>query len=315
VQELLEYALINRADIKKPKAKIISTRFGDINTFLEIDPHILKNIEYINGKKSLDLSKDELSNIIELQKSGLLAPALSIAENYISILSADFLDRQVKMLRLLSLKKLNASPILISALRLQTPEQIIKYYVYQSASRSIVTSMGFHVEKLLLISGPDVNVAGENGSQRTKWDLVKNKAEQMTAWIEVKSGPNDLDKAQILHYLDLIQAAESNGDLGFIGETYGKRSSDTMTHSLYKQYLPEWNRRTLIGRELWDFVSDDPGFHTKLIKILRNAAEKVLLTKSITEEMDDCISRILTEFNAEYEDTSNPVEAYLDDLW
>ena len=93
----------------------------------------------------------------------------------------------------------------------------------------------------------------------------------VVTWIEVKSGPNDIDKAQILHYKEKIEDIEGKGEKAYIGETYGKRSMNTITHNHYKTSLPDWEKRTLIGREFWDFVSDDPDYHKKLMILLRSS--------------------------------------------
>ncbi|MFP4009071.1 MAG: hypothetical protein ACLFV6_13860 [Spirulinaceae cyanobacterium] len=54
------------------------------------------------------------------------------------------------MLENLNLDDLNPNPFLIQALNLDNPQELIKLNVYMAATRSIVTSMGFFIEKLLV---------------------------------------------------------------------------------------------------------------------------------------------------------------------
>jgi len=316
VQELIEYVLIKNALIQKEKAKTISTRFGDVKTFLETPPESYSEFTYVGGERALRFSFDEMQRVKKIQTSNLLKSNFSPSENFVKILGMNFLKTQISMLHSLSLEKMIVSPILIASLKFTTPQQIIKYNVYQSASRSIVTSMGFIVQDLLKYSGPDIYDAKECSEiHGTKWDLVKRKLGDVVTWIEVKSGPNDIDKAQILHYKEKIEAIEEKGEKAYIGETYGKRSMNTITHHHYKTSLPDWEKRTLIGRELWDFVSDDPDYHKKLMVLLREAAENILMTKNIMEEIEETYERILKEFNEKYKDSKDPVKDYLEDMW
>jgi len=89
----------------------------------------------------------------------------------------------------------------------------------------------------------------------------------------------------------------------------------TITHGLLKQYLENWEERTLIGRELWDFISDDKNYHIKLIDLLLEAADTVLMSNSIIEEIEEAIRRILDDFYERYENENDKVSSYLDDLW
>jgi hypothetical protein len=176
--------------------------------------------------------------------------------------------------------------------------------------------MGFVVQDLLRYSGPDIYDAKDYPEVHgTKWDLVKRKVGDVVSWIEVKSGPNDIDKTQILHYKEKIEEIEKRGEKGYIGETYGKRTMNTITHHHYRTSLPDWEKRTLIGRELWDFISDDPDYHKKLMLLLKEAAENILLTRNIMEEIDDCYDRALVEFNKKYQKSKDPVKDYLEDMW
>ena len=315
VQELLEYTLVNISGLSEGKARTVSARFDEVSVFLKEPKSGFKNLQYEGGRK-LNFSEEELGRIRQLQKSDILNPKASPSQNFIAILGIDFLERQIRNIRSLRLESLNANPLLIASLKLNTPKDIVRYFVYQAASRSIVTSMGYLVQDLLIHSGSDVydgkDYPGANGA---KWDLVKKDVKGVIAWLEIKSGPNDLDKGQILSYKKMIEEVERRNGKGFIGETYGKRNSKTMTHGLYEQYLEDWDTRTLIGKELWEFVSGDKDYPNKLVNLLRMSADKVLNSKTILQEMDACVDRVLKEFIVTYGGSKDSVSLYLNSLW
>jgi len=316
VQGLIEFVLTKHIDLApsldlKKKAKIIASHFNDLAAFLSATEKDFSSIKFIGGDV-LKLDKKDLGFIRKIQTSKIINPKLNSQQNLCKIATEIFIKRQLAMISVLTLGDLNCNPILISALKLHTPHEVIKFYTFQAVGRSIVTSLGFLVQDLLLYSGENIyDAKNEEPGVGTKWDLVKQKAGEVRAWIEVKSGPNDLDKAQILHYQKAIEAIEKKGERAFIGETYGKRTSKTITHGLYKQYLEEWEKRTLIGNELWDFISDDPIYHEKLIKLLTETAEVFLSNHSLVDVIDDKIVKLTEIFIKEHKTVSQ----FMNTLW
>jgi len=311
VQELIEFCLVELAKIQKNKAKIISAHFGTIQSFKDANEDALLNIRFINGERAFNLTHNELDRIKALRQGTILDGDLVPSQNFTKIFAEIFLDTQIKSIRQLAIEGLNCNPILATALKLDNPTKLLQYSVYQSASRSIVTSFGFFVQKLLLCSGEHIyDAKNEMSLHDTKWDLIK-KLGEIKSWIEVKSGPNDLNKTQIISYQKAIELVEQQGDKAYIGETYGTRDLETITHSLYKQYLANWKERTLIGRELWAFVSDDQEYHEKLMAILRGVAQSILHERSIIDEIELKIEELLTDFNNRYTSVDN----FIDTLW
>ena len=319
VHELIVYG-VNKSGMDmtagfKRKIQIIAHNFASVKAFINASEKDLLSIALIsdNGKKEkINLTKSELRGIIEFQKSGLLRPDLSVSENYIRLLVANFISKQVLMIDGFTLKQLNCNPILIASLQLNEPAEIMRFYAYQSISRSIVTSMGYFVQDLLIHSGEDVfDARNEDSPVSTKFDLLIKRLGRAKTWIEVKSGPNDLDKAQILHYKVAIEKIETLGEKAFIGETYGKKEDKTVTHSLYQSYLPKWEARTLIGKELWDYISGDPKYHMILIKRLKDTAKLILNEKSVVYRIELQIKKLLKELNETYKS----IDDFFDSLW
>jgi hypothetical protein len=84
---------------------------------------------------------------------------------------------------------------------------------------------------------------------------------------------------------------------------------------LFKTYLPDWEKRTLIGRELWDFISEDPTYHEKLFPMLADAASQVLGKESIEERIQARIESITKEFSKKYGASRKAVTKYLIDIF
>lgn len=317
VQTLLEFVLLNccygrqsSPDFKQ-KAKVVASRFGDLNSFVKASGRQLESLKYVGGK-NVGLTPKQIEAIQKIQTADFVDPKLTVQENFCRLLVQFFIQRQLDMIAKLNIVDLNCNPILIKSLRFKTSKEVITYYVFQSISRSMVTSLGYLVQDLLLYSSEDVYSAKDaSEGEGTKWDLVKEKVGTVKAWIEVKSGPNDLDKAQILHYKKQIEMIENRGERAFIGETYGKRTQNTITHSLYRQYLPEYEKRTLIGHELWNFISDDPKYHVKLSKMLHSVADIVLAKRSLLDKINEKV----VDLTKTFDETYKSVDDFIADLW
>lgn len=306
-QELIALALVESGYFGKGRAIIVSAFFEGVEDFLSVGFAQLKSLTYVSGKPLL--KSDELDNILELRKIGLVDPEKPLADNFIAVISRGFTRRQVNMLRTLSLDSLNPNPFLIQSLNLSTPEEVIRLNVYAAATRSIVTSFGLIVQNMIGSTSETVK------KLRSGWDLLKTDRDQRKHWIQVKSGPNDMDKDQVIYWSNQIDKVISEGHSGYIGMTYGKRDSQTVTIGLLKKYLPDWEMKTLIGKELWDFLSDDPDLHSRVLKVLREQATIVLNGNNILDELDNCVKRVTEEFLDRYGDGQDGVDRYLDDLF
>jgi hypothetical protein len=310
LHDLLAFILKNDAGLTAGKARSLASYFTDVSEFLGITEEALANVRGISGRRAIRLTDEEISNIMRIIELDYLDANVSIPENFLGAISRAFTKRQMDMIMNLDLSRLSPNPLLIKALNIHTPEELVKINVYMVVTRSIVTSMGFFVENLLLASSDSI----EKGPKGSGWDLVKEKSGD-THWIQVKSGPNDMDKDQIVYWSQKITEKISEGDCAYIGITYGKSTSETVTLGLMKQLLPDWEMKTLIGRELWDFVSDDPTYHTKLFDTLRSSAQQVLQQRSICEEIDNCVERIIDEFTITYGGGEEGVSKYIESIF
>lgn len=307
--DLLAYALQREANFTFKRAIVLASHFASLREFLSIKVEELAEIRSVGGKRVLSLSEQQIEAVKRLQGAGILSSKRNASDNLLILITRDFVRKQVKMLDALTLERMSPNPFLIKCLNLKTPREVIELNVYMFATRSIVTSMGFFVEKLLLASS-DSAAECDN-----PWDILKTDSTRKRHWIQVKSGPNDMDADQIKYWSELIARKVSKGDKAYIGTTYGKRTKASVTMGLFKTYLPDWEKRTLIGRELWDFISEDPTYHEKLFPMLADAASQVLGTESIEERIQARIESITKEFSKKYGASSNAVRKYLGDIF
>ncbi|WP_051203639.1 TdeIII family type II restriction endonuclease [Hugenholtzia roseola] len=296
----------------KQKIDILAHHFGSLDSFLAAKREDFENITFIGGEKAIKLTESDFEKIIAFQRSGLLDSKLSIRENFIKVLVSEFVNRQLQMIENLELETLNINPILAGALNLDNEKDLIRYYVYQAISRSVVTSVGFLVQNLILYASEYVHEGKEDElGEQTKWDIVVEKVNEVKAYLEIKSGTNDVNKTQMQHYKREIELIENQGFRAFIGETYGKREDKTVTHGLMKQYLPDWDKRTLIGKELWGFITDDKDYHHKLVEMLLSASKHVLSNQTIIDKIESRMEPILDSFQTKY----TSYDQFLKSLW
>jgi hypothetical protein len=296
----------------KEKIEMIASHYGTIKGFLKAARKDFDKLVFKVDNPRFKLTNSDFAKIQAFQKSGLIDANLSVQENFVKILATRFISRQLLMIENMQLETLNVNPILSGALNLNNEEDLIRYYTYQAISRSIVTSAGFLVEDLLLYASDSI-VGGKHDEhgEETKWDLVVERLGEVKAYLEIKSGPNDLDKAQIHHYHKAFDVIEKKGFRAFIGETYGKREDDTVTHGLYKTYLPNWEKRTLIGRELWEFVSGTRNYHEKLVDLLFKTSKMLLADATFSDKIEKKLKPLTSDFKKKYKTYDN----FLKSLW
>lgn len=295
----------------KNKLNIIAARFSTLRGFKDVSIPSLNDLRTFEGESCFrPLTPKEVNAIKDFQKA--IEPDKSIVQNFIKILTMEFVSKQIKMLAKISIDTLNANPILCTALNLKTPEEFVRYNAYQAIGRSIVTSMGYLVQDLLLYSNEYI-FDGKNYAEgdKTKFDLVIDRLGEVKSFLEIKSGFNDMDAGQVKHYANEVRLVEEAGNRGYIGITYGKKDASTVTAGLLETYVPNWKKKTLVGRELWDFISENENYHTLLIQTIDEVANTILLNVSIVQKIEDKISELIKTF---YSKHSN-LDEYYESLW
>ncbi len=295
----------------KRKLEIISTRFSTLSRFKHASIETLNGFTTEEGTPCFrPLTSKEVSAIQSLQDE--INAELSVEENFIHLLTKKFITKQINMINDLTLESLNTNPLLCYALKFNNAEDFIKYNTYQAISRSIVTSMGYLVQDLLLYSNEYV-YEGKNYEDgiKTKFDLVIDKLDEVKSFFEIKSGFNDLDKGQVKHYEEELDAVELQGNKAYIGITYGKKDAKTVTSGLLESYVKDWKEKTLVGKELWDYISGKENYYQTLINTINNTANVVLNNDSIVHKIDNKVILLLEDFHTNF----SSIDDYYNSLW
>ena len=302
VFEFLEQLIKKDAKIEKTKAAVLASQFSTLDVFKNTD--FLNKKIYRGDKTEIKLNVSQRKRIEDLKK--FVNPNLDIKENWIKYLAITFVETQLVNIKSLSLETMNMNPFLIKALNLKTPDEVIRFNVYQTATRSITTSMGFTLESMVGHSGARMGVKGE-------WYDVVKQVNNLTYWIQVKSGPNDVDKDQVVHFNSVFNKTDNKSNLAKLGIVYGKRPLNTISMNHIKKYLDSWKDRLLVGKELWDFVSDENNYHKKVLKWIEDVSSIMLHGHSINDEIEKSIVRVIKEFESKYGTGVNGVKKYIND--
>ncbi len=293
--------------IGKAKAGAIAADFdGNLNEFLNATPKRLKNIK--NSRGVCLLSADQLNELISL--SSALPNDKNIGEVWVFYLGRNFLISQVKMVKGLNIDSFDINPLLAKALNLDSLRKVVAFNVYQTVTRSVVTSWGDTVEEMARFVGCKKNDFALEGKTGTNFDLIKS-LDGTDYYIQVKSGPNTMNVGMVTSLNEAIQFIETKkaNVIGMLGMTYGTR---TRISNQIMGNLIDADKRMKIGREFWDFISEEANFHNKLFELL-DASSNGILESSFIELIEDKISALEQQLMKETDGgtINNVLEKYI----
>ena len=301
----------NVSNSNKSKFDVIGCHYATLEGFKNASIDDFNNLTTIEGERCFSPLTDKEQQALSLLQENC-DTTISLEQNFIKILSKDFIRKQANAINNITLEGMNANPLLCRALKLSTPNEFVKFYAYSALSRSIVTSMGFLVQDLMLFSNTNV-YDGKNFPETygTKWDVVIEGLDGIKSYIEVKSGPNDLDKTQILAYDKAITKVLAHNEKAYIGITYGKPDGNYVSTSILETYVENWRDKTLIGKELWDYISGNDSYHEILMNTIQETAEAFLGNESLIGKIVEKIKSLLVDFDNQY----GSMEIFYNSLW
>ncbi len=257
---------------------------ANLQEFLTADATRLSDIKSSSGRRLL--STEQVNAI--LAETGPIPKDLGIQEAWVFYLGRDFLHAQVRMVDSLSFRDFDINPLLAKALNLDSPRKIIAFNVYQTITRSVVTSWGDAVQVIAKFVGCKDNDYIIEGKTGTNFDLVK-KIGETDYYIQIKSGPNTMNVGMVTSLNEAIERLEHERQhsKGILGMTYGTRAriSNQITNN-----MADYVDRTKIGHELWDFISEKSNYHKELFSLL-DGSSKGLLDKSFIELIEAKITK------------------------
>lgn len=298
IDELIIRLCLNVKGIGKATAGAIASDFtNDLQSFLEADMLRLSRLRTSAGKQLLN---ETIINGLILEKESI-PKGLTTQETWVFYLGRQFLKAQVSMVLSLTFQDFDINPLLAKALNLDTPRKVIAFNVYQTITRSVVTSWGDTVELIAKFVGCRDNDYIIEGKTGTNFDLVKG-IEGVDYYIQIKSGPNTMNVGMVTSLNEAIQKLESGkkNSKGILGMTYGTRNR--ISNQIIGN-LKNADDRMKIGRELWDFISEKKDFHKDLYKLLDNSS-KGLLDKSFIELIESKITEFEDYWKTNFKDSS-----------
>lgn len=268
---------------------------GNLQEFLNSDVSRLSQIKKSNGKPIL--SQEQITQL--LLEVSRIPKGFAIQETWVFYIGREFLKAQTKMVNSLGFRDFDINPLLAKALSLDTPRKVIAFNVYQTITRSVVTSWGDTVELIAKFVGCKDNDYIIEGKTGTNFDLVKN-IEGTDYYIQIKSGPNTMNVGMVTSLNEAIERLEyaKPGSKGILGMTYGTR--DRISNQILGN-LKDAGQRMKVGRELWDFIRETNEYHKKLFQILDDSSRD-LLDKSFIELIEDKITELEEYWTTNYFD-------------
>ena len=272
-------------------SKIINLKdsFLDFNRLTKLD----KNQIYSIAGESADGILKALSNIDFDEPARLLS---------IKKIFKNFLIHQYQLVNELTLEGLSINALLVKALGFTTAEETIEFYVLQRITRSAVTSWGAGpLEQLCLLFGAEKIPAGDNVEVSGKrFDFRKNK-EGINYYIQLKSGPNTMNVGMVDSLNSMITKIEEKhpNATGMLGMTYGKNEQIS---SQIRGGLENFNEKAIIGKEFWDWISDEDDTFIELIQVMDDLSIEYqdIFDKTYLESVKEAQNRLLNEWEIKY---------------
>jgi hypothetical protein len=213
--------------------------------------------------------------------------------NAVAAIFEGFLRNRVVTIRRLTMADLGINPFLIRLLanemHLRDAGAIVHWLVAQRLERGTVTSFGIALQQAAKVFSEGTGVEGA--------DILKTK-DGRHYHIQVKSGPNTVPKDMAVRITELLQAAQrrNRGSVGLFGMCYG---SPEQVSGIVKKYI---GVDPLVGREFWEFISDDPGCIGEIYAIAGHVGRTFRDTsgQSLSEVLEHKIADLEMEFRTLY---------------
>lgn len=272
------------------KAGAVAEHFANLDIFLTAKKLDFQQLKAKSGNPIL--SPSAINGILAAKAK--IIPGKSPSETWTFFLSRKFVENQLNMLRGLQFAELEINPLLIKALGITKPKEIVRFAMYQAVTRSVVTSWGYTVEEILRYSGGEIDAptVGEKGA---RLDLAKVRNGKKY-YLQIKSGPNSMNVDMVVSLDKAIRKLARQGRTGLLGITYGRK--DWVSGQISGN-LTGGKSKILVGRELWDFVSEMRNYHKRVIAILDYAARKSL-KRGFVSLIDEKIKEFYSEWRALY---------------
>ena len=185
------------------------------------------------------------------------------------------------------------NPFLVKALGINDFDSLARFYVYQRVGRSLVTSFGTTIEKM---------IKALCGGQKGDWWDVVTVIDGVRYYMSIKSGPRDMDKDQVQHFAlrarELLAREPEARPIIAMG--YGKEPLGPIVPTLRDEGLDP-AQHTLTGKELYERITGNSEFHRILLDLISEVSQEVLGGRRIIELIEEKVREIAEEFKNRYD--------------
>ena len=232
-----------------------------------------------------------------------IVPSDDLRETMVKFLARKFVRTQYKLLENMKIEDFNINPFMVRLLGLRTPEEVVGYFARSNFFISVATSLGFYLEHFLIDGHPNVEKLKEG------FDARKTDTEE-TFELEFKSGPNDVNKTAMRQYNTDFQEKEKQGVTPILAMLYGTRDkSMAFTHAENELDKPDdW---VMVGKEVWEFVSDENDYDSKVMRWMDEAVDDLKFSDKILDRVELTVSRLVKEFEKKFGKGKKGVQKYI----
>jgi len=231
----------------------IAEKIPSFKEFMEANPEDFKKL----------VNKNSFGTLIKIRE--LLDSKITMEENWMRLIFLKFLYENMKSVKeKTDITTLHINPFLAKAMKLNKPEDIISFYIYQSIGRGLVTSMGNIFQKISMIFG----ILKE--TKQAGFDAELDEGNGVTNFMQIKSGPDTLNVEMLRKLKDHIDYAKSQHPnckttLGLCYGTEEQVSSKILT------YLPGGIENVIIGKKFWELVTGQKDFDEVIFENIDSA--------------------------------------------
>ena len=158
-----------------------------------------------------------------------------------------------------------------------------------------------YVQSILQRSG-----AQEITEKNSGFDIQKV-YEDIVYYLQIKSSPNSMNVDMIRHFNTRVANLQKKGEKykALLGLAFGTKEEVGRQITNYVD-LPQ--SHVLVGKELWDFVSEETNFHCKVLNAIVEVAAEGSLPKNFSEMVEDKFEKLLDEWVNEYGEGQDSVD-------
>ena len=285
VRDFLRHAFEMENISDEKRISELVNRFDSLDSFKSFD--LTKTIF-----QKYDLKESQRERLRKIQK--LIDTKKDVRTNFVTYVYTRFADNAADLITGLTAEKMveesSINPFLAKALGLNSFDDMARYFVVQTISRSLVTSFGTVLETMIRAIS-----YGEKGEW---WDVVSGD----NMW-SIKSGPNDMNKDQVTEFSKRAKKAKDTNKNAKprILMTYGKRPWGVITNTLRGNDLDP-AQYTATGKEVYKLVTGDAKYHVILLQIFSSYKRQ---GKTLLDLMDEKVKDLSEQFKSKYPDVDH----------